>query len=195
MSAKKEVYLLVKGLISLIPEIKHFDVWNDNVERDGEVTSFAEPAVFFEWTQSQWDKSTVGSTGNFDDVLPNQKGNLEFTLHIVIKKTNVADQDELLHYDIEQLIYEAIHFKSILNPDLDFIEGKIQRSFDDTILRHKVWRDWPVKYTVEVIECGKSGIDDGSLTDAQPVDFEVEPELIIPNTPKNSPSLIINISE
>lgn len=195
MSAKKEVYLLVKGLVSLISEINHWDIWNDNVERDGEVDSFPVPAVFFEWTQSSWEKSTVGSTQNFDDILPNQHGNLEFTLHIVIKKSKTEEKDELDHYEIEQLVYEAVHFKTVLNPDVDFIEGKIQRSFDETILRHKVWRDWPVKYTVEVLECGKSGINDGSLTDAQPVDFEVEPELVIPNTPKNSPSLTINISE
>jgi len=195
MSAKKEVYLLVKGLIALIPEIKHFDIWNDTVERDGEVDSFPAPAVFFEWTAGLWDTSTVGSTDNYDDVLPNQKGKLQFTLHIVIKKTQTEEKDELDHYDIEQLIYEAIHFQTILNPELDFIEGKIQRIADDTILRHKVWRDWPVVYEVNVLECGKSGIDDGSLTDAQPVDFEVEPELIIPNEIKPLPGLTINIGE
>ena len=99
------------------------------------------------------------------------------------------------HYDIEQLIYEAIHFQTVLNPELDFIEGKIQRFGDDTILRHKVWRDWPVVYALRVMECGKSGIDDGTIVDAQPVDFEVEVELTIENEIKPKPGLTIVISE
>lgn len=196
MSAKKEVYLLVKGLISLIPEIKHIDIWNDNVERDGEVDSFPAPAVFFEWTAGLWNPSSKGSTQNLDDKIPNQHGDLQFTLHIVIKKSKTEEKDELDHYDIEQKVYEAIHFQTVLNPDNDFIESKIQRSSDDTILRHDVWRDWPVVYSVGVIECGLTGIDDGSLEDAQPVDFEVEPELIIKNTGNETPGkLIINIGE
>jgi hypothetical protein len=196
MSAKKEVYLLVKGLVSLIPEVKHWDAWNDNVERDGEVDSFATPAVFFEWTAGAWDNSKKGGVGNYTDILPSQDGNLQFTLHIVIKKSSTEDVAELEHYDIEQLVYEAVHFKSILNPELDFIEGKIQRLSDDTILRHKVWRDWPVVYSVQVLECGKSGIDDGSLEDAQPVTFEVTPELIIKHTGNEKPGVLtFNISK
>ena len=194
MSAKKEVYLLVKGLIELIPEIKHFDVWNDNVERDGEVDSFPVPAVFFEWTAGIWENSSVGSSENLDDIIPNQNGNLEFTLHIVIKKSSTEDVAELEHYDVEQLVYEATHFKTVLNPDMDFIEGKIQRIGEETILRNDVWRDWPVVYGLRVLECGKTGIDDGTLVDAQPVDFEVEPELIIKHTGNEKPgSLTINI--
>ena len=194
MSAKKEVYLLVKGLVSLIPEIKHWDVWNDNIERDGEVDSFPTPAVFFEWSAGTWQPSTVGSTQNFDDILPNQNGDLQFTLHIVIKKSKLQEKDELDHYDIEQLVYEAVHFKTVLNPELDFIEGKIQRFSDENILRHKVWRDWPVVYALRVFECGKTGIGE-SIIDAQPVDFEVQPELLIKHTGDAKPgSLTINIA-
>ena len=195
MSAKKEIYLLVKGLIGLIPDIKHFDVWNDNVERDGEGTSFPTPAVFFEWSSATWSPSTKGSEDNLDDIIPNQHGNLQFTLHNVIKKTNVADQDELLQYDIEQLIFEAIHFQTFLNPDQDFIEGKIQRFGEETVIRHQVWRDAPVIYSVDVLECGKTGIGD-TIIDAQPVDFEVEPELIIKNKDgQEGGKLIIEISD
>lgn len=196
MSARKDVYLLVKSLIVAIPEIKHFDVWNDNIERDGEVDSFPTPAVFFEWTKGLWEASIKGKIDNRDDLFPNQNGDLEFTLHIVIKKTSVEDQDELLHYDIEDLVYKAVHFQSILDPNSDFIEGKIQRFADDTILRHKVWREWPVVYTVRVLECGLSGIDSGDLTDAQPADFEVVPELVIKNKLDQKPgTLIINIAD
>lgn len=180
MSAKKEVYLLVKKLIGEIPEILHFDVWNDNVERDGEVTPFPVPAVFFEWTTSLWNVSTVGNTQNVDDTRPNQQGSLTFSLHIVIKKTNVKDEDEIKHYDIEGIVYDKIHFKSFEEPTPDFIEGKIQRISDDTILRHKVWRDWTVVYSVNVLECGTTGIDD-TIVDAQPADFIVTPELTIKN--------------
>lgn len=195
MSAKKEVYLLVKEIINEIPEIKHFDVWNDNVERDGEVTPFPVPAVFFEWTTGIWSLSTKGNVQNLDDLRPNQQGNLTFGLHIVIKKTNVADEDELFHYDIEELVYNAIHFKSFDPPEPDFIEGKIQRIGDDAILRHNVWRDWVVNYMVNVLECGTTGIDNDSVVDSQPVDFDVETELTIKNTEKPKPSLTINISE
>lgn len=194
MSAKKEVYLLVKGLVSLIPEIKHFDVWNDNVERDGEVDSFPTPAVFFEWSSSLWEASSVGSTENYDDKIPNQNGNLEFTLHIVIKKSSTEDKAELEHYDIEQLVYEAVQFKTVLNQELDFIEGKIQRLSDEPILRHQVWRDWPVVYSVRVLECGLTGIDDGSLVDAQPFEFVIEPELLIENNDKKGNGLVIQIT-
>ena len=195
MSVKKETYLLVKSLIGAVPGIKHFDVWNENLERDGEVDSFPTPAVFFEWSSSVWDLSTEGSVENLDDVRPNQKGKLQFTLHIVISKSNVEDEDEVFHYDVEELVYDAIHFKTVLNPDNDFIEGKIQRFSDEVILRHNVWRDWPVIYSVDVIECGATGIDDGSLEDAQPVDFEVTPELLISNKANNgSGNIEFNIS-
>lgn len=192
MSAKKEVYLLVKGLVSLIPEIKHFDVWNDNVERDGEVDSFPTPAVFFEWSSSVWEKSSVGSTENFDDKIPNQNGSLEFTLHIVIQKVSTEDVAELEHYDIEQLVYEAVQFQTVLNPELDFIEGKIQRLTDIPILRNQVWRDWPVVYSVNVLECGKTGIDDGTLEDAAPFDVVLDVDLII-ETPIPSTGNGLNI--
>ena len=193
MSAKKEIYLLVKELIGELPEILHFDVWNDNVERDGEVTPFPTPAVFFEWTTAIWNKSEIGNSQNFDDLRPNQKGELTFGLHIVIKKTNVADQDELKHYDVEELVYNAIHFKSFEEPTPDFIEGKIQRIGDDAILRHKVWRDWTVLFGVDVLECGATGIGD-TVVDAQPADFIVEPELTIKNkTNQEGGKLIFNI--
>ena len=194
MSAKKDVYLLVKGLINAIPEIKHFDVWNDNVQRDGEGTSFPTPAVFFEYTSAVWQMSTIGNTQNEDDIRPNQQGALVFGLHIVIKKTNVADQDEIKHFDIEELVYNAIHFKSFEEPKPDFIEGKMQRVSEDSVLRHKVWRDLTVNYQANVLECGTTGIGD-TVVDAQPVDFDVEPELFIENEEKPTPKLIINISD
>lgn len=195
MSAKKEVYLLVKKLISEIPEIKHFDVWNENVERDGEVTSFPAPAVFFEWITTLWEPSTVGNTQNIDDARPNQQGKAMFGLHIVIKKTNVKDEDELEHYDIESLVYDKIHFKTFEDTTPDFIEGKIQRIGDEPILRHKVWRDWTVIYSVNILECGTTGIDD-TLTDAQPTKFVVEPELTIKNKAgQEGGKLTFNISE
>jgi hypothetical protein len=184
MSVKKETYLLVKTMIDALPGIKHFDVWNENVARDGEITPFPTPAVFFEWSSSVWEPSTEGSVDNLDDVRPNQKGKLQFTLHIVISKNNTQDEDEIAHYDVEALVYDAIHFKSVVDPETDFIEGKIQRFSDDTILQHKVWRDWPVIYSVDVMECGKTGIDD-TLEDAQPVDFEITPELLIENKVDN----------
>ena len=157
MSAKKEVYLLVKGLVKDIPDIKHWDVWNDNVERDGEVDSFPTPAVFFEWTSALWEESTEGSTQNIDDSLPNQKGTLDFTLHIVIKKSQTEEKDEIDHFDIEELVYKAVHFKTIADDDTNFIEGKIQRISEETVLRHNVYRDKPIVYRVRVIECGTSG--------------------------------------
>jgi len=194
MSAKKDVYLLVKKLIGEIPEIKHFDVWNENVQRDGEVTSFPTPAVFFEWTTSLWELSTVGSTQNEDDTRPNQHGKMTLGLHIVIKKTNVKDEDELFHYDIESLVYDKMHFKSF-ESEPDFIEGKIQRIGDEPILQHKVWRDWTVLYDVNVLECGTTGIGRNILEDAQPVKFIVEPELVIKNKEgQEGGKLVFNIA-
>lgn len=194
MSAKKEVYLLVKSLVEAIPEIKHWDYWNDNVQRDGTVDSFPTPAVFFEYTGAVWEQSSSGSTQNIDDKVPNQKGELSFALHIVIKKSETEDKDEIRHFDIEDLVYKAVHFKSFETND--FIEGKIQRSSEDAVLRHNVWRDMPINYTATVLECGNSGVDDGSLVDAQPVDFETEVELSIKNKLNQNPgTLIINISE
>lgn len=194
MSAKKEVYLLVKSLVNAIPEVKHWDVWNDNVQRDGEVDPFPTPAVFFEYTSGVWEASSSGSTQNTDDKLPNQNGTLIFTLHIVIKKSETEDKDEIRHFDIEDLVYKAVHFKSLETDD--FIKGKIQRSSEESVLRHNVWRDKSVNYTVEVLECGDSGVDDGSLVDAQPVDFETDIELTIKNKPnQKAGTLTINISE
>lgn len=196
MGAKKEVYLLVKELVNSNIEIKHWDIWNDNVERDGEVDSFPTPAVFFEWSSGVWEPSIEGSVGNLDDKRPNQNGNLEFTLHIVIKKSQTEEKDELYHFDIEDLVYNSVHFKGITDADNDFIEGKIQRVSEDTVLRHKVWRDKPVTYSVKVLECGTSSVEDGGLQDAQPVVFDVVPELTISNKAgQNTGSLTINISE
>lgn len=189
-SSKKELYLKIKELVKGIPEIKHWDAWNNNVIRDGEVTSYPTPAVFYEFISCIWEPSTRGSIINTTDKTPNQSGVFEIALHIVIKKTKKADLDEIRHYDVENLVYQKIHFS-----ELDIIEGTIQRLRSEAVPDHNVLRDWSIVYGGKIIQPGITGIG-CELTEATDVGFDIDVDLDIDRSQETGKrGLTINITD
>lgn len=190
MSAKKELYLMVKGLVKEIPQIKHWDVWNNNILRDGEVTPFPTPAVFYEFVSGSWDKSTKGSTLNQTAITPIQSGLCEIAIHVIIKKTRIKGKDEIRHYDIENLVYKKLHFKKG-----NCIEGALQRVRDEAVPDHNVWRDMTVVYSATLLESGESGID-CEIEEVENVDFDTSVDLQIDRSMETGKrGLTINISD
>ena len=46
---RKELYAAIKAAVGKVPEVKHIDLWNHNVEFIEQEDSWARPAVFVEF--------------------------------------------------------------------------------------------------------------------------------------------------
>lgn len=70
-----------KDKIAEIPEIKHFDLWNNQIYNEQTEISFNTPAVFLDFSQILWNTS-IGQQ-QISNVLYNQKGDIMITLWLV----------------------------------------------------------------------------------------------------------------
>lgn len=93
---RKRIYLAVVERLKEITgeiEIKHFDLWNQNVEFIEQDTAFDMPAVFVEFAPILW--KTLGNNI--------QQADIEVRLHVVTEyKGNTSDNSEL---QSEALVY------------------------------------------------------------------------------------------
>jgi len=154
MIATELLYQFIKGLIATIPEIKHFDWWNDNTspEMQEAGTSFPKPAVFFEYNPIVWEPSTAGTDKNQSSGTPQQMATAEFNLHIIYKKieSSAIDAAEVSHMQIVELVFRKVHFSGITE---NYLVGHIQRIRDEQVLTHRVLRDWPLAFGATLFEC------------------------------------------
>jgi len=169
MLAVKELYNYIKTRLFLeddnfsAPLVKHFDWWNENVLNEAQGTPYNTPAVFFELTLTTWERSTKGNVNNQSTLVPEQKGDCEFTLHIIYKKidSSAIDESELNHLDVVEDVYKRIHGA----PPVGAVQGFIQRLRDETVLVHTVLRDYPLTFSAELFECAA---EDQTLTEVTP---------------------------
>ncbi len=111
---RAQLYLDIQSRLQAIlgtdnlPLIKHFDLWNQNVQFMEEETPFTTPAVFVEFLPIQWE-----SHG-----LKVQRAELVFRLHVVTRwmlhtAFNGPDQDTAVSYlDIPENIYAKMQYNS-----------------------------------------------------------------------------------
>lgn len=170
MSAFKELYLAVKAKVEAIPEIKHYDYWNSNVDRD-DVRGNSTPAVFFEYSDIIWTRKTENlgqSIGECSDIYPPQRGELDFTLHIVFAKkdSSAIDASELLQFDIVDSVYKAVNHLR-----LDRMIEPLYRLSDLDDNNNSVLRDWQTTFRAVIEEDGDTALGD-TIVDAAPVGFD-----------------------
>lgn len=94
---RKELVQSICNTLQTIPEIKHIDLWNRNVEFIEQETPWARPAVFIELSNIEW-KPFVGI-----DTLRTQAS---FLLHIVTDWTNNGTQSP---WDLSLIIARKLH--------------------------------------------------------------------------------------
>lgn len=94
---RKELVQSICNTLQTIPEIKHIDLWNRNVEFIEQETPWARPAVFIELSNIEW-KPFVGI-----DTLRTQSS---FLLHIVTDWTNNGTQSP---WDLSLIIARKLH--------------------------------------------------------------------------------------
>lgn len=186
MSVLKELYEHVKGIINNdVPEVVHFDVWNENVQNDGIETPYNTPAVFYEVVVEEWDEPMKGSTQECTDKYPAQHGTVDFVLHIIIRKNESSDIDtsELRHYDVAEAVYKKLFFTTF-----DNMEGNIIRTSGRQDINVRVLRDYQVVYSCRLLENADTRIGDEIIDANDPigtVDFtpEIEPQIDQPFIP------------
>lgn len=177
MIATKKLYEFVRDLIATIPDINHFDWWNNNIINDGIQTSYPTPAVFFEYNTIVWESSTAGTDRNCSTGTPEQKGIGEFTLHIIYKKieSSAIDAAEVSHLDIVAQVYKKVHFSGLSET---FIEGPLQRIRDEQVLAHTVLRNWSVAFSFNIFEIAEA---DPNVEDVFPWTDDVQIEAVDAN--------------
>ena len=104
---RKELYKALCERLRNIDEIKHIDLWNNNVEFIEQETAWERPAVFIEFCPITWEPTTGGTT---------QIGNGLVKLHIVTDWHGSAadgspEQEELLSvFDYSNKIQKVINY-------------------------------------------------------------------------------------
>lgn len=90
MTVREELYDTLETLLKRIPEIKHVDLWNHNVEFIEQETVWERPAVFIEFAPIQWNPIVHGLE---------YRGVVTVNLHVVTDwnaESNI-EQFRLLH--------------------------------------------------------------------------------------------------
>jgi len=77
-----EIVNYIKDKVSTIPEILHFDLWNNQIYNEQTEVSFNTPAVFLDFSQLTWDTST--GQQHLSNTLFTQKGDITITLWLVV---------------------------------------------------------------------------------------------------------------
>lgn len=174
MIATRQFYEYVKTIVTGLPENKHWDYWNENLLQEERIKNFPVPATFFEYNQILWQPSQDGSLGTESDKLPNQYGDVVFTLHNIMSKKSSGspDKDELDHFDYIEKVFRAVHFAG---KDQDFVIGKIQRQGEGQVPAHQVLRDWPMVFTVRLMEIGTTDIG-GDIVEVPGATAEIIPD-------------------
>ena len=107
---RKEIYESLIRVLSSIPEIRHIDLWNQNVEFLDEDSAFPMPAVFVEFGQISWTE-LKGRTLVWD-------GSGTVNLHIVTEWHGNTAADEghmpcgLSDWDLAEKIQDRIQYMS-----------------------------------------------------------------------------------
>jgi hypothetical protein len=180
MSVLKKLYNHVKTIITTdVTEVKHFDYWNENINNQDISTSYATPAVFFEYSLVEWEEPSKGSLDECTDKYPNQQGMVDFTLHVVIRKneSSAIDASELMHFDISDAVYKALSFTTF-----DEMEGHIIRLREQDDINNRVLRDWQITFRCHLLELGGTEIGDEIIDANDPIgtiDFEapIDPQI------------------
>lgn len=188
MIATARLYEFVKSLVTALPEIQHFDYWNDNVRAvEGSLdTPFRTPAVFLEVQSVLWDPSPLQSERIQSGSSPDQYGTITFGLHIVTRKAHSSgpDASEVAAFDVVEKVFRAVHFKGSSEGKIQ----RIQRSQEGQPYGSRVLFDWPMYFSSRLFEEGVSGIDTGELDQVVGPDFGLELEA------PRAPGININLS-
>ena len=93
---RKELFNAIKAKLSEdVPEVKHIDLWNHNVEFIDQEDVWARPAVFVEFGKIEWSPFQGGS----------QRGKGIVTIHLV---TDWADGGHDAAFDLCHKVHEAL---------------------------------------------------------------------------------------
>ncbi|MBR8726474.1 hypothetical protein [Bacteroides pyogenes] len=103
---RKQLFLAVtQRLKSRVPQLAHFDLWNQNVEFIEQEAVFAMPAVFMEFKPIHWETLNGGI----------QQADIVFCLHVVTQWVHPSldgspyQEDSLQIFDLLDDIAAALH--------------------------------------------------------------------------------------
>lgn len=97
---RKELYQVIREKLGSIAEIKHIDLWNQNVEYIEQEADWARPAVFVEFCPIQWRAIVNGVEYRAEPLVK---------LHIVTDWAEGAlEGGELSVFDLPEAIHKAL---------------------------------------------------------------------------------------
>lgn len=96
MTTREEIYNTIKERLEDIPEIKHIDLWNHNVEFIEQETAWERPAVFIEFQPIIWQPIVSGIE---------YRGQVTVNLHIV---TDWNEQKSIGEFRLLEEIHKTL---------------------------------------------------------------------------------------
>lgn len=135
---RKELYEAIRTKLSAIAEIKHIDLWNQNVEYIEQEASWERPAVFVEFCPIQWKPIVNGVEYRAEPLIK---------LHIVTDWVDGAlDGTELSVFDLPEAIHKALTCtdgETFLQ--LDLVESDTNHNHEEIVESVEVYQCVAVK--------------------------------------------------
>lgn len=140
---RKELYNVICAKLGAIDEIRHIDLWNQNVEYIEQEANWARPAVFVEFCPIQWKAIVNGVEYRAEPLVK---------LHIVTDWAGSADAESPLKeealgvFDLPEKIHEALTCtdgETFL--ELDLVESDTNHNHEDIVESVEVYQCVAVK--------------------------------------------------
>lgn len=149
MSAKIELYNLVKEAIATIPEVKKFGKFNNQFDTEGDEVPFLYPAVFYELSSIRWQPSML-SYPNAKETQQQKSEPIEFSLHVGYWSHEDEDTKYLALLEIVEKVYRAVS-----NIESDII-NPCQRVSEDEDNNHTEPYVWTITFSTMLTERGQA---------------------------------------
>ena len=133
---RKELYNAVKAkLTSCVPELRHMDLWNHNVEFIEQEDGWARPAVFVEFGRIEWSPYQGGS----------YRGRGSVMIHLVTDwaeggYATAFDLSRKVHAALEGLCGEGFNGMALSATDTNHNHEEILESIDSYAVRYLLLR-------------------------------------------------------
>jgi len=188
-SIKSELYKFIKTIIeggtytdanddnqtytfAGISAVKHYDFWNQDLDKIGETSAIPCPAVLYEYNVvdtefAQLRTSEYNVKGNVVDVV-------QITLHVIVKKVsaaNISENNYLDCIDLVETIRQNIEGRHFLG-----ITDGLRKVSEVVDVNSQTLMDGQITFTCKVTNCAITDSEDSGLTPPVAIDLSIDSE-------------------
>ena len=135
MGIKKDIYLAVKAqVLDQVKEIKTFELFNNQLQRESEEEARAYPLALFEYESILWESTAK----------QHQTGDADIVLHLAFERYQTEPLDYL---DIVEKVYKALQGFAV---DCQF--SGLSRIEDEQDTDHDNCIVWKIKFKTQILD-------------------------------------------